>query len=119
MIFSGNASTATANLFVGYYGSAGAVIQNAGNLSIGAGTFGQDVVALGGGNGGYGFYSLNAGSLTTGQLSLGSSVAGTNLTGVMDVKNGAALTVASGTGWLLTAGTERVPTACSISITAP
>ncbi len=102
LVFSGNAATATPKLYVGYYGSAAAVIQNSGNFSIGAGTFGQDVVSLGGGNGGYGFYLLNAGSLTTGQVALGSSVAGANLTGVMDVKNGSALTVASGTGWLLT-----------------
>ena len=73
-------------------------------------TSGQDVVSLGGA-GGYGFYLLNGGSLTTGQVALGGSTAGTNTTGVFDVKNGSALTVCrQRTGWIVWVGWAPTPT---------
>ena len=99
LIFTGTCTT-TSKIFVGYNGSAGAVIQNGGNFTTAA-PAGQDIVALGSGANGYGFYGLNGGALTTLQCGLPGNNGGANRTGVIDVKNGSALTVASGGGWLI------------------
>ncbi len=99
LIFTGTCTT-TSKIFVGYNGAAGALIQNGGNFTTTA-TAGQDILALGSGANGYGFYGLNGGSLTTLQFGVVGNNGGANRTGVTDVKNGAALTVASGGGWLI------------------
>ena len=98
VVISGNATMN--RLYVGDYG-AGAVIQDGGSVTIGPTLGGQNVLSLGF-NGGYGYYQMNGGSLTVGQLAAGSS-SGSNDIGVFDM-NGGTVDVTGGGGWLLAGG---------------
>lgn len=102
IVFDTGSSVATAKLLVGYgSGLAGAVVQNNGSIAIGLTTSGQDVLSLGG-TGGYGYYRMNAGTLSTGQLAFGGNSAGAGTTAVFDQYGGAtsvAMSVAG--GWLV------------------
>jgi autotransporter-associated beta strand protein len=81
-------------------GTAGAVIQNGGNVQAAAGVNSTDALSLGI-NGGYGYYQMNAGTLLTGQLATGGG-AGAGDIGVYE-QYGGTTTVAGG-GWLLAGG---------------
>ncbi len=98
VVISGNATMN--RLYVGNYG-AGAVIQDGGSVTIGPTLGGQNVLSLGF-NGGYGYYQMNGGSLTVGQLAAGSGT-GANNVGVFDM-NGGTVNVNGGGGWLLAGG---------------
>lgn len=67
-------------------GSGGAVIQNGGALTVGPATGGQDVLSIGE-TGGYGYFRMNGGTLTVGQLALTGNAAGLN-NGVFDLFDG-------------------------------
>ena len=69
-------------------GTAGAIIQNGGDLVVGSGLGGADVLSLGLG-GGYGYYRMNGGTLLTGQLAPTGNATGTN-NAVFDLCSGAA-----------------------------
>ena len=75
-------------------GSSGAFIQKNGILAVGPTIGSTEVLNLGNG-GGYGYYRMNNGSLTTGQLGLGG---GGN--GVFDLYNGT-VNVPTSNGWLI------------------
>ncbi len=80
------ANATMAKLLVGTVsGAAGAVVQNSGAVLAGPGVGGVDVLSLG--NGGYGYYQLNGGTLLSGQFAPGGSAAGG--TGVFDQYGGA------------------------------
>ena len=96
------ANNATMNkLLVGNAsGTAGSVTQNSGAVTVGSGVGSTDVLSLGL-TGGYGYYQMNGGTLTTGQLVAGGQA--DNATGVFDMTAGA-VTVNGGNGWLLAGG---------------
>lgn len=78
--------------------AAGAVVHNAGNVTIGPTLNGSDVLSLGLGGGGYGYYQMNGGSLTAGQIAPGGN--STNVSGVFDLYNGI-VNVSAGSGWIV------------------
>ncbi|MEI7731234.1 MAG: autotransporter-associated beta strand repeat-containing protein [Verrucomicrobiota bacterium] len=80
-------------------GSVGVVVQNSGAVSVGAATGSADILSLGL-NHGYGYYRLNSGSITAGQLALGGSVGGAGNTAVFD-QFGGTVNVSAANGWLL------------------
>ena len=79
-------------------GASGSVIQNNCALSAGPTTYSTDVLSVG--NGGYGYYRMNSGSLTTGQFAIPGSGGGS---GVFDFYAGTinVLGVAAKGGWLI------------------
>jgi autotransporter-associated beta strand protein len=80
-----NASASMAKLLIGTVnGAAGAVVQNSGDVSVGPGVGGTDVLSIG--NSGYGYYQMNGGTLTSGQFAPGGS--GANGTGVFEQNSG-------------------------------
>jgi autotransporter-associated beta strand protein len=98
VIFSANA--AMNKLYVGNASSFGAVIQNSGMLSVGPTTGGDDVFSLGLG-GGYGYYQMNGGSLTVGQLGLPGKTGATSANNaVLDLFNGV-IDITAANGWLV------------------
>ena len=87
-ITSGANITNRFNLFVGDAGAGtggGAVYQSGGTLTLTQGA-GIDNLRIGSNAGGYGYYKLSGGSLTTNEAGIGASLA--NTTGVMDVTAG-------------------------------
>ncbi len=78
-------------------GSSGAFIQKNGILAVGPTIGSTEVLNLGNGGGGYGYYRMNNGSLTTGQLGLGGGGGGN---GVFDLYNGT-VKVQTPNGWLI------------------
>jgi len=79
-------------------GTSGAIIQNGGDLSVGPTSGGADVLSLGLG-GGYGYYQMNGGTLTTGQLAPTGNATGTN-NAVFDLYQGTVNIIAAN-GWLV------------------
>ena len=94
------------NLFVGDAGAGtggGAVYQSGGTLTLTQGA-GIDNLRIGSNAGGYGYYSLSGGSLTSNEVGIGASLNGT--TGVMDITGGTFTTgvVAIGRGGTTSSG---------------
>ena len=100
---SGDRSTATLStnatfgkLYIGAAaGASGAFIQKDGILAVGPTIGSTDVLDVG--NGGYGYYRMNAGSLTTGQLGVNGGSGGN---GVFDLYSGT-VNVPTSNGWLI------------------
>jgi fibronectin-binding autotransporter adhesin len=85
------------NLFVGDAGAGtggGAVYQSGGSLVLTQGA-GLDNLRIGSNSGGYGYYSLSGGSLTTNEAGIGASLS--NTVGVMDVSAG----TFTNNGWMV------------------
>jgi len=100
LVIDGISSTGTnaafGRLFIGNTaGASGAFIQKAGALSVSPATGSADYLDVG--NGGYGYYRMNGGSLTVGQLALAGTSGGS---GVFDLYKGT-VTIPSANGWLL------------------
>jgi autotransporter-associated beta strand protein len=87
-------------MYVGFGADmAGAVIQSGGTTTVGQTLSGGDVLSLGN-QGGYGYYRMEDGLLSVGQLAIGGSSAQGN-SAVFD-QFGGVVRVANGGGWLLT-----------------
>ena len=78
-------------------GANGAVIQNSGDLVVAPNRGSTDVVSLGNGGSGYGYYRMNGGTLTTAMLALPSSGGGN---AAFDLYDGT-VNVAGTLGWLI------------------
>ena len=105
-ITSGANITNRFNLFVGDAGAGtggGAVYQSGGALALTQGA-GIDNLRIGSNAGGYGYYSLSGGSLTSNEVGIGASLADTK--GVMDITGGTFTTgvVAIGRGLATSSG---------------
>ena len=94
-----SANATFGKLFIGGSGTSASFIQNNGVLDVGPSIYSTDVLTIGNG-GGYGYYRMNGGRVTTGQLGLVGSGGGS---GVFDLYDGAVTVqgVPSAGGWLI------------------